>query len=276
MQAFKEKLHLFFFAPINPAALDLFRVVVTGVLFFAFWPRGLEPASSLSKWPGLIFLYDTVFLSPAYRVALFMGLLLFGLGFQTRTMGLLLLLMLMPHCYLRLGQVSRPIFLFTLFAVSLFPSRLAWSRTTGREEAPIWPIRLLQLLLTLIYGINALFKSTVHYLSGEALINLSAMPNFMLDLSSGYFDGGCVKIPVSALAMATVLIEYGLAFGFWLPKFRWITACVGVLFHFGLTFVVKIFMLDYATVLLYLAFLLPFARARSKLLASNGSCPSVG
>ena len=64
--------------------------------------------------------------------------------------------------------------------------------------------------------------------------------------------------PAYLLAIASVLIEYFLALGFWFKKTKWIAVFIGLMFHFTLTFVLTIFMLDYVSVFLYLAFIIPF------------------
>ncbi len=116
----------------------------------------------------------------------------------------------------------------------------------------------MRIQVSVLYGANALAKCTGHYLSGDALANMSVQANFLVDLTSGYLDVGSIRIPVFALAISTVMIESWLAIGFWIKRTRWITALIGVGFHLILRFIVNIFMLDYVSVFLYLSFLLPF------------------
>ena len=62
------------------------------------------------------------------------------------------------------------------------------------------------------------------------------------------------------LGTGTVLVEYLLAIGLWIPKIRWFVALTGILFHLSSAMVMKIFMLDWVSMFLYLAFLPPFEK----------------
>lgn len=219
----------FLFAPVRPGTVRLFRALLACFCVFVFWPRPDTPVHS-THW--------TVAVG---------ALALFGAGWRPRLTGLLALGLLVPLAFLDRGQVSRHVVLWTLLATSL------WSGT-----GPIWPLRLLQLQLSVVYGVNALAKSTWHYLSGAALVGLSARPNFVEDFSDGYWNVGSFAVPVMAAAIASALMEYFLAGAFWVPRLRWVAAGAGVAFHLVLMTIVHIFMLDLATMFLYLAFLLPF------------------
>jgi hypothetical protein len=139
----------------------------------------------------------------------------------------------------------------------------------------MWPICLIQLQLSVVYGINALMKTTPAYLSGEVLIGMSQMlPNFLVDLSDSYLHVGPLAIPVALAAVASAATEYFLALGFWFPCLRVATAVVGVLFHLILKMIVRIGLLDWASMFLYLAFLLPFDRPSiQKLPEQQGGWP---
>lgn len=65
------------------------------------------------------------------------------------------------------------------------------------------------------------------------------------------------------LGTGTVLVEYLLAIGLWIPKIRWFVALTGILFHLSSAMVMEIFMLDWSSMFLYLAFLLPFEKRLS-------------
>ena len=136
--------------------------------------------------------------------------------------------------------------------------------------SPIWPIRLIQIQLTLLYGVNAIAKTTYEYLSGDLLIEMSkTYRNFLVDFSDGYYHLLDIPIPVFVLAIASALIEYFLAIGFWFKKTRWFALVIGILFHLSLTQVVKIFMLDYVSMFLYLAFIIPFSFGAKDIMVRN-------
>jgi hypothetical protein len=221
----------FLFDPAHPGTVRVFRALLASFCAFVFWPRPETPVD------------------PAHWSAAVAALALFGAGWRPRVTGFLALGLLLPLAFLDRGQQSRHVVLWTLLATSL------WS-----GPGPIWPLRLLQLQLSVVYGTNAVAKSTWHYLSGEALVGLSVRPNFVEDFSDGYWNVGPFAVPVIAAAIASTLMEYFLAGAFWVPRLRWIAAGAGVAFHLLLMTIVRIFMLDLATMFLYLAFLLPFDR----------------
>lgn len=82
-------------------------------------------------------------------------------------------------------------------------------------------------------------------------------PNFHIHLTEGYLHMGPLAIPVALAAVCSVVIEYFLAIGFWVPQIRILVAAVGVGFHLLLMWMMDIFMLDIVSMFLYLAFLLP-------------------
>lgn len=256
-----DRLSRFLFNEARPGTVALFRVLLALLLAYAFWPRGLEPRSI----PSVIEPWTALFLSTPYRVLMLAGIVLFGLGWLPRVVGVLLVCLIFPHCFLSEGQQSRQVLICVLLFTSLLPGWPAW-RWAGREteprrSGPIWPIRLIQLQLTVLYGVNAVAKTTPEYLDGSVIAALSAKPNFMVDLTDGTLTLGPLAVPVALLAVGTVLTEYVLAIGFWLPRCRWATAVLGVVFHVSLLFVIEIFMLNLVSVFLYLAFLLPFEAA---------------
>ena len=68
---------------------------------------------------------------------------------------------------------------------------------------PLWPIRLVQIVLTVLYGVNALAKSTPAYLHGDVILGQSLMlPNYRVDLSGGVLGVGPLAIPLWATATA--------------------------------------------------------------------------
>jgi hypothetical protein len=263
---FRGRLDRFLFAPADAGAAAVMRVALAMMIGWSFWSRGLSPKWPITMISGSTAWYDSVFLTPWYAVVVAILIASFGLGFRPRICGLLLVVLLFPLLSLTRGQQSRVVLLFTLLSFSLLRSDARWSvptwlglATPQRSAGPMWPVRLIQLQLSIIYAVNALVKATPHYLNGDVLIGLSQMlPNFMVDLSDGYLHIGPIAFPVAIAGVATVVVESYLAIGFWFPRLRWLTAAIGVLFHLILQQVVSIFMLDYVSMFLYLAFLLPW------------------
>jgi hypothetical protein len=179
--------------------------------------------------------------------------------------------------FLNSGPVSRQVLLFSLLAFSFVPSgtvKVPWSskhRGSFIHAGPCWPIRLIQLQLTFLYGANALAKSSPMYLRGEALMDMSVtQSNFNVDLSSGTLVLGVIAMPVALAAVLSMLAELTLALGFWFKRLRWIVFLLGISFHLVLMKIVTIFMLHYASIFLYLAFLLPLI-ARNKDYEKDGA-----
>ncbi len=252
------------FQPLAPGPCSLFRGLLAVFVVFAFWPRGLELRPHLLEVPGLAWLYGQVVLTLPYHLVLGALVLLFGLGWSRRWAGVLLAALLTPLTFLDEGNQSRQVLVFVTCCASLLPTvSRGWPGQRRSMVGPAWPLRLIQLQLTVLYGINALFKATPSFMSGEVLVGLSGMDSFHADLSDGFLHLGALAIPVWMLGTGTVLVEGWLAIGFWIRRLRVATAVIGVLFHLMLSVVMTIFMLDYVSCFLYLAFLLPMVPTRS-------------
>jgi hypothetical protein len=266
----------FLFAPVNPTHATVFRIALALGLPVLFWFNGLDLFPTKHNIPWLPELYKHVFTTKPYRLFTFGVLILFGVGWQPRATGWLLVVLLLPW-FLTYGRLSQQILLFTLLAFSFIRSDAQLSlyrgfhRNQPASAGPMWPIRLIQLQLSVTYGANALAKTTPEYLSGDVLEGMSRMlPNFLVDLSDGYLHAGPLIIPVALAAVASAVTEYYLAIGFWFRRLLVITAVVGVSFHLILKMIVKIGMFDWACMFLYLAFLLPFDRPAARGLTEGG------
>ena len=126
---------------------------------------------------------------------------------------------------------------------------------------------------------NAVAKSTPDYLSGTVLAGIAAtLPNFVGHIEHGWLHVGPVPLPLAVAAVASVAAEYALALGFWIPSLRRATALFGVAFHMILKTVIRISMLDWACITLYLVFLLPFERCPGSLRPTQNvtMTPSAG
>jgi hypothetical protein len=237
------------------------------MLVAVFWPRR-EASLGAYGIPGL--LYHSEILFP-YWLLILVLLLLFVTGLRPRIIGFILFALFLPLSFELGRHVSRQVLLFTLLFFSLFHSNVRLSLWTGNADTqllsagPIWPIRLIQLQLSVLYGVNALAKTTPDYLSGQVLMGMSKMlPNFLVNLSDGYLHLGTFAIPVTLLAIASVMAEYILAIGFWIPRLKVATAMFGVFFHIVLKFIITISMLDWTCVFLYSTFFIPFDPLRTR------------
>jgi hypothetical protein len=261
------RLDRFLFEPINPRSAAMLRIALAIMLPYAFRSLGMQVYPPAEWIPHALWWYHHLFLTPGYAAGVIFVAVLFGLGVYPRATGLVLFAMLLPLASLSRGRQSRQVWLFALFAFSLVRSDAAWSLPTWlnrrralNDAGPIWPIRLIQIQLCLVYAVNAIAKSTPHYLSGDTLVAMSHMrSNFLLNMSDGYARLGPVAMPVALAAVASVITEAYLAIGFWFRRLRWLTAAIGVAFHIMLQSIVQIFMLDITSMFLYSAFLLPWS-----------------
>lgn len=247
------------FQPLNPKSVVLFRICVALMLAFMFAPRGLAPIYPLSEFDSL----NQYLFSDLYYILIYLLLLIFAIGIKSQFLSILIFLILFPHDFLSSGRASKQVILCVLLCFTFIKTQPIWKINSKKykisEHSPIWPIYLIQIQLSLLYGINALAKTTYGYLSGNVLIEMSKnLENFHIDLSDGSLHILDVPIPAFLLAFSSVLIEYFLAIGFWFKKTKWIAVIIGVMFHYILSHVLTIFMLDYVSVFLYLAFMIPF------------------
>lgn len=261
-----DRLLKFLFTNVSPFYISLYRTILAASVLIVFWQSGGILTEFVEALPGSQNLYKDIFFTAPYQAVVFIVLVCFCVGLRPRITGILLCVLLFPLVFIDGYRQSRQIILFSLFSFSLIPSGtqyniLTRSKSACSAGAPIWPVRLIQLQLSLLYGVNALAKTTPAYLSGDVLEAMSMMlPNFKLGLSGGSLVLGTIAIPVILLSVSSVVIEYILAIGFWFRRLRIWTAVLGVSFHIVLMWVIDIGMLDWAAILLYPAFLLPLAK----------------
>jgi len=260
-----EVLRKFLFAPLDPYYTTILRVILSVAVLVVFWNISI-PLIFIRNSPSLSVLYTNVFFTLPYSIAGVIALILFCVWVRPRIAGLLLSALLLPLVFAEGYEKSRQVITFSILAFSLIPScsqynLIGFKDNYGKIPAPVWPVRLIQIQLSLLYLVNAAAKTTPGYLSGEVLQGLSIMmPNFLIDMSSGYFHLGPFQIPVYIAAISSVLIEYALAVGFWFRSTRIPTAVLGLVFHVSLMYFVAIGKLDWASLFLYPVFLLPLTR----------------
>ena len=261
-----SRMDRFLFSPLNAKSVAWFRLALAIVIPWFFWSQGYQPKAIVPEF--LHPTYDHVFISKGHFLALVCLCGGLFVGWKPRLCLILIFIMVFPLAFLNSGHVSRPVFLFVIAAFAFVPSgtvRFPWQASEGSQEGgPCWPIRFIQIVLTVLYGVNALAKSSPFYLSGDALIDMSiTRTNFLIDMSSGYFSLAMLTLPVGLAAVLSTLSEYLLAIGLWSKRWRFMVAAFGVVFHGVLYFVVDIHMLHFASLFLYLAFLLPLVNSKN-------------
>jgi len=246
-----SKCKYFFFAPVQLRPVRIFSILTTClvVINFKYWePHSIDLhlfGFQLWQFYGSTYVYQGILVVLTF---------VFILGLRPRVTGLVLVAMLFPLVFEGATSQSRQILLFSLFCLVLL------NGGKSLRDLPIWPIRLIQVQLCVVYGINALAKFHPEYLSGEVLVAMSmTLHNFLTDMSDGLYHIGALAIPAAIAAKASVFVESFLAFGFWHPSLRWVCAAVGIIFHLQLMSIIEIGMLDWVSMFLYLSFLLRFS-----------------
>jgi hypothetical protein len=261
----------FLFTPVRSDIAAVFRVALAAMLLTAFWP---DAGVTAEAYPAMRDLYAHVILTPAYWGAVVTLAALLAAGVRSRAAGLALAVLLLPLVPLSGRRQGRQVLWFTLVAFSFLRSDAAFSllrRSGTRGSAgPCWPVRLMQLQLSVLYAANALAKTTPAYLGGEVpAILMEGLPNFLVRPAGSAVVLGGVSIPLWVCATAVVAAEYALALGFWFRRTRWATAVLGLAFHGALRHVVVIGYLDVVSVFMYSVFLLPFTGPRRMASASG-------
>jgi len=262
-----EKLNRFLYTKINPFYTAIFRIIPCSAIIFAFFYQNNSLLIRYTNLYEYFEFYDKYVVTKEYLILCAIPLIFFGIGFKSRLFGLISTALLFPLIFQSGYAISRQILLFALFFFSFLRSdelisiKRLFNKKTDIIANPIWPIRLIQIQLSVLYAVNAIAKTTPEFLSGEILKVQSIMlHNFQVDLSNGYLELGFISIPVMLLGIATVVSEYYLAIGFWFKKLRIFTAIFGIAFHIILKQVVAIGYLDYVAVFLYLSFLIPWTK----------------
>ncbi|MEO8577462.1 MAG: HTTM domain-containing protein [Gemmatimonadales bacterium] len=277
MRIDRSKADAFLFSKVDARAAAWLRLAFAAVIPFFFASRNIGPPS----WAGdqIARIYESFFLTAGFDLLVAFLCVLLAFGWHSRATAFVLVVLLAPLDFVDIARQSRHVMLSALLSFSFVQSdviRFPWTSKAAVIDSagPAWPIRLIQLQLTVLYGVNAIAKSNPNYLSGDALMDMSLeLENFRQVLSANVIHFGMLSVPIAAAAVASALMEYFLASAFWVKPLRWVVAISGIAFHFVLTRIVHIFMLDYATIFLYLAFLLPLVtRARS---APDRSSPQL-
>lgn len=106
-------------------------------------------------------------------------------------------------------------------------------RDAGRVTIPRWPVTLLKVQLTLVYGFAALAKLDVPYLSG-AVLNAHMGRGALLPIPEALR----IAEVMAPLAWLSILVEGFLALAFWSRRRRKVACVVGVLFHVSVILII--------------------------------------
>ena len=121
------------------------------------------------------------------------------------------------------------------------------------ERGNLLGLRLIALQVATVYFWGAFDKTGLGWFNGSRVEQILMVKY----TGSDYPDWPLFHEASVLLGAATVLLEYALAFGLFLPRLRRFLMPLGVLFHGSLYFVVPVKTFSTTMILLYLAYLEP-------------------
>jgi hypothetical protein len=151
----------------------------------------------------------------------FVAAVAFTIGWKTKIAGLILAACMGYTLFLDQQLYFSHLYLFCLIVLLLTLAYIG--RPSETKSVWRWPILLLQIQLSIVYFFAAITKLNSVYLSGYML-----GANLRPDLPRIFFNPNVL----SAMAVASIVVELALAGGFWIKKLRKGAVVVGVLFHF--------------------------------------------
>jgi hypothetical protein len=161
----------------------------------------------------------------------------FVVGFKPRFAGAVITCLAAYVLLLDQQTYSNHLYLFFLIMLllTLADSGAAFSldalRTGKRDYVGGWPILLLKLQVSLVYGFSALAKLTPQFLSGDVLSQTLKRHGALT-----FPDSWRSPQMLTALAVSAIVVELFIAFCLWRRNLRWLAAIAGVTLH---TFIVS-------------------------------------
>lgn len=265
MSVLVPRLDRFLFSSSNPFKVAIYRIITGIFISILFFNKLNDQVDQIfyfeAEW--IYNLYENFILTPIYFAFCWVFILAFTIGLFPKIANGMLVVLLAPLLLVNIGHF-RSFYLiyfsvlcfFFLYHSEYFSFHKRTHFTQKIKYGPIWPIRLIQILLSVLYFTNAAAKTTIPYLSGDVLIGLSQYPNFSYEFTDGYIPFLGLEIPVAMGAITVVLIEYFLSIGFWFKRSLYLTAFIGLSFHILISFYIDIHMLHLASIYLYFSFLL--------------------
>jgi hypothetical protein len=213
-----------------PIGLARAGLGVAALLGAAEMARGLKALHT----PGVIRIprFESLPVLPQSGVALFLGAwvlagIAFCLGWHTRTAGVLLLGFQVYSLALDHQLYSNHLYLMALFTLllTLADSGASFSLDALRRGSvpyiPAWPVALMRVLVSIVYGFAVLAKLNAFFMSGIVLRQNMRVP-------------GMEHVPnwiFMILALASVATEAFLAYAFWRKRLKMVAFLVGLGFH---------------------------------------------
>jgi hypothetical protein len=169
---------------------------------------------------------------PAFIVVWFLASTAFVVGFKTRLAGATITCLSAYVLLFDQQTYSNHLYLFFLIVLLLTVAdsgaalSLDARRRGQRDYVAGWPIRLLKLQVSLVYGFSAVAKLTPQFLSGDVLSQTLKQHGWLTFPQS-------LRNPqlLTALALTAIVVELFIAFGLWSKSLRLAAVVAGVTLH---------------------------------------------
>lgn len=272
-----QRVERFFFAEEQPYALAAIRMLLPIALLIAAIPRWFHAreifsadGSAAPLWVGYGYSASLMVFGPTLVVAAYtimiLCLITMSLGWRTRT-SMLILLVLYPYFGMAdtLGTLTKytVITAHLLLLLCLSGSHKVWSLdawlakyTPEQSASPVWPRRLIQLLVAIVYlGASVTKLKMPEYLSGDQvrywMLTNTNFPNPLGEMMSQY------PAAIAVMSYVTVIWEILFPFLCWKGTSRNIMLGLGLVFHALTYFMLGLIVFPLVYFALYLAFLEP-------------------
>ena len=290
-ESFRKKWDSFFFVDVDARVYAYLRLMIgiilatyamvlgpdwlqwfseDGVLTLKASVNNIDPNTwSVLRWiPGT----PTVLWIVYAVICIQIGMLLIGYKTRFQTVCLFVWFVSLHHRNNLLWEGGDILLRVTLFLMMFMPLGALWSvdAKLGKKKnsAPVWPLRLLQIQLSLLYFSSVGEKLRgMDWLNGHALYYVSR-----LDDTFGRFiplqftlENLWIYQILTWLALAT---EFLLIWGVWIPAWRRNVVIIGVLFHLGLELSMNLFVFQWLMIIILLTFLFRVDDAKAQLKSS--------
>ena len=121
-----------------------------------------------------------------------------------------------------------------------------------REWGNLWAVRLVSLQLSAIYFWGAVDKTRMAFLGGDRV----EQPLMYLYFGSDH-PGQWFHLAAIAFAWSTILLEYALTVGLWIPRVRLPLMALGLSFHAGLYYFLPVTVFSISSMAAYIAYFHP-------------------
>jgi hypothetical protein len=154
----------------------------------------------------------------------------FLVGYKTRLAGAIITFLSGYILFLDQQTYSNHLYLFflivSLLTVAGSGAALSIDRPGDADDVPAWPILLLKVQVSLVYGFSALAKLTPQFLSGEVLSQTLRQNGWLV-----FPQSLRTSQLLTVLAIAAIILELFIAIALWIKRVRAAAVLAGVILH---------------------------------------------